>query len=112
MPERERDDLVLNEHRELIGHLRTTTLSRAQHLQALAIDVHLPAVIGRAMHAHYPTRLRNPELTSQRKQSQAIAEQHVILSHADSSHRFAPGSLRPHTDDPAQLRGVVRFKAL
>jgi hypothetical protein len=52
MPERERDDSLLDQHRELAGHPRPAALARPQHLQPVPVDLRLPAVIGRAMHAH------------------------------------------------------------
>jgi hypothetical protein len=86
MPERERNDLLLDDRRKLAWHLRPPALARAQHLQTLTIDLHLPAVVGRPVHAHHSTGLPNADLAREREQPQAIAEQHVILRHADSSH--------------------------
>jgi hypothetical protein len=83
--ERERDDLLLDHHRQLVRHQRPAALAWPEHLKALTVDGDLPAVIGRAVHTHHPARLRDADLARQRKESQAIAEQHVILSHADSS---------------------------
>jgi len=82
MTQAEGDDPLLDHHRQLVGHLGPAALARAQHLQAVAIDLGLPAVVGRAMHAHQAARLRDPTLGGQREQLQPIAEQHVILGHA------------------------------
>jgi hypothetical protein len=80
--EAEGQDPLLNQHRELVGHHRPAPLARAQHLQPRLLDLHLPAVIGRAMHTHQPARLTDPALSGEREQLQAITEQHVILRHA------------------------------
>jgi hypothetical protein len=85
VPEAERDDPLLEHRRELVGHLRAATLARAQHLKPGPLDLPLPAVEGRAMHAHRPARLRRPDLLGRPEQRQALAEQHVIVRHADSS---------------------------
>jgi hypothetical protein len=82
VPERERDDPLLDDLRDLVGHLRMTTLPRPEHLQALAVNLRLPAVIRRAMHAEGPARVRDRRARREIKELQAIAEQHVILRHA------------------------------
>jgi hypothetical protein len=82
MPERERDDPLLEDLRKLVGHHRPPALTRPEHLQSLTVDLRLPAVIRRAMHTHQPARLADPTLPGEREQLQAIAEQHVIMRHA------------------------------
>jgi hypothetical protein len=86
MPETERHDPLLDEHRQLIGHHRPAPLPGAKHLQSGPLDLRLPAVIRRAMHAHQPARLTDPTLAREREQLQAKAEQHVILRHAALLH--------------------------
>src|SRR3954454_15429696 len=49
MPEREPDDPLLDQQRELVGHHRPPALTRPEHLQPLAVDLALAAVIGAAM---------------------------------------------------------------
>jgi hypothetical protein len=82
MPKRERHDALLDDLRRLIGHLRPPALPRPQHLQALALNLVLPAVVGRAMHPERPTRVTDRRPVREIEQLQAIAEQHVILRHA------------------------------
>jgi hypothetical protein len=82
MTERERHDPLLDQHRELVGHHWPTPLPGPERFQPGALDLTLPAVIGRAMHAHQPARLADPALGGEREQLQAITEQHVILRHA------------------------------
>jgi hypothetical protein len=38
MAQRERDDPLLNDRRELVGHLRAPALTGAQHLQPRTLD--------------------------------------------------------------------------
>ena len=68
--------------RQLVGHHRPASLARAQHLQPRPVDLLLPAVIGRAVHPEHPTRVGHRRPRGEIEQLQAIAEQHVILSHA------------------------------
>jgi hypothetical protein len=82
MSQRERHNPLLDQHRKLVGHPRPATLAWTQHLQPVAVDLGLPAVIGRAMHPERATRMRDRRARGQIKQLQAIAEQHVILRHA------------------------------
>jgi hypothetical protein len=87
--ETERDDPLLDDLGELVGHLRSPPLARPEHLQSRSLDLPLPAVIGRAVHTHRPARLRRPDLLGQPEQLQAVAEQHVILRHAALLHHLA-----------------------
>jgi hypothetical protein len=80
--QRERDDALLDHRRELVGHLRTAALARPEHLKAGALDLRLPAVVRRAMHAEDPARVTDRRARREIEQLQAIAEQHVILRHA------------------------------
>src|SRR5262249_41217883 len=82
MTERERDDPLLDHHRQLVGHHWPTPLPWPEHLQPGALDPASPTVIRRAMHTHQPARLRPPTPRGEREQRQAIAEQPVILRHA------------------------------
>jgi hypothetical protein len=43
MAQRERDDALLDDLGQLVGHRWPAALARAQHLQALAVDLRLPA---------------------------------------------------------------------
>jgi hypothetical protein len=85
MRQREADDALLDHLGQLVGHLRTTTLTRAQHLQPVAVDLALPRVVGRAMHPEGPARRGHRRARGLGEQLQAIAEQHVILRHQLSS---------------------------
>jgi hypothetical protein len=78
MAETEPDDPLLHQHRELVGPHRPAALPRADHLQALALDHRLPAVMRRAMYTDQPARLADAALPGEREQLQAIAERHVI----------------------------------
>jgi hypothetical protein len=49
--EREGDDSLLDQRRELVGHLRAAPLARAQHLEPVPVDLRLPAVVRRAVDA-------------------------------------------------------------
>jgi hypothetical protein len=100
MSEREPNDALLDERRELVGHHRSPPLARTQHLKAVAIDLGLPTVIGRSMHPERPTGVRNRRAVRQIKQRQAIAEKHVILRHATPSelHWREARSLSRNTD--------------
>jgi hypothetical protein len=82
--ERARNDALLDERGNLVGHRRPPALAGTQHLEVLALDLALPAVVGRAVHAHQAGGLGDPKLAGQRDQPHAITKQHVILSHADS----------------------------
>jgi hypothetical protein len=75
-------DPLLDDQRDLVGHLRPAAFARPEHLQALAIDLRLPAVVGRAMYPERPARMTNRRARREIEQLQAIAEQHVILRHA------------------------------
>ena len=81
-PEREGDDSLLDERRQLVGHLRPPTLPRSQHLQPVPVDLRLPAVVGRAMHAEGTTRLADRGPAGEIEQLQPVAEEHVIMRHA------------------------------
>ncbi len=80
--DREREDALLDDAREGIWHLRAPALARPEHLQARGVDLTLPAVVGRAVDAERPAGARNVGARGEIEELQAIAEQHVILSHA------------------------------
>jgi hypothetical protein len=82
MAQRESDDPLLDDLGGLVWHHRAAPLTRPKHLQPRALDLRLPAVIGRAMHPEHPARVRDRRARREIKQLQAIAEQHVILRHA------------------------------
>jgi hypothetical protein len=80
--QRKRHDALLDDRRELIGHLRAPALAGPEHLEARALDVRLPAVERRAVHPEDPARVADRRARGQIEQLHAIAEQHVILRHA------------------------------
>jgi len=82
MGERERDDPLLDKRRELVGHPRPAPLARAQHLQAVAIDLAFPVVERRAVHPERAAGCRDADPAREVEQLQPIAEEHVILRHA------------------------------
>jgi len=82
MAEREGNDPLLDERRQLVRHLRAPPLPRPQHLQALPIDLGLPDVVGRAMHAEGTASVADRGATGQVEELQPVAEQHVIMRHA------------------------------
>ena len=73
---------LLDVRADLVGHAWAAALADSERLKAPAVDLLLPAVIGRVVHAHRPARRANPDLRCQREQPQAIAEQDVIIRHA------------------------------
>ena len=70
MAEREGDDPLLDERRELVGHLRPSSLARSQHLQPGPLDLLLPAVVGRVMDTHRAASGTNADLAREREQAQ------------------------------------------
>jgi hypothetical protein len=80
--DRERDDALLDQHRELVRHPWPAALARAQHLKPVAVDLLLPGVIGRAVDPKRPAGSRHRGASSQLKKLQAVAEQRVIIGHA------------------------------
>jgi len=50
MRDQERDDALLDHLRQRVGHLRAPTLTRAEHLQAVTLDLALPRLVRPAMH--------------------------------------------------------------
>ena len=86
---REGDDPLLDERRELVGHLRSPPLSRAQDLKPVALDLPFPAVVGRAMDTEAATGGGNADSPGEIEQLQPVAEEDVILRHATRSFRLA-----------------------
>ena len=80
--DRERNDPLLHDRRQLVGHLRAPTLPRSQHLQPVPVDLRLPAVVGRAMDTEGATGMANRGPASKIEQLQPVAEEHVIMRHA------------------------------
>jgi len=80
--DREAEDPLLDHLRQLVGHPRTAPLSGTQHLEAVAIDLALPGIEGRAVHPEAPAGLRDAGAGGLGKEGLAVAEQHVILGHA------------------------------
>src|SRR5712691_7423441 len=106
--QRERDHLLLQMRANLVGHPRPPPLADVERLQAPAVDLVLPAVIGRVMDPHRPTRRTDTNLLSEREQPPAIADQHVIIRHALSPQLVCLGrlsSLKERTDAPASWPG-------
>jgi len=87
MAKREGDDLLLEVRTDLVGHPRPPALAHSQGLQPPAVDLALPAVIGRPIYPHGPTRRRDvAQLVGQREQPQAESDEHVMLRHRLSFH--------------------------
>jgi hypothetical protein len=82
MPERKGHDALFEHLRQLVGHLRSPPLTRAQHFKPVPVDLSLPRIERGAMHAKRSARVRDARPRREREQLQAIAEQHVILRHA------------------------------
>ena len=89
MAEREGDDPLLDQRRELVRHPRPAPLARAQRTQALPLDLALPSVVGRAVDTEGAAGGGNPDPAGQVDQLQPVAEQDVILRHATRSFRLA-----------------------
>jgi hypothetical protein len=79
--DREAHDALLDHLRQLVGHLRPAAFPGPEHLQAVTIDLTLPGVVGRAMHAERATGHRHVRACGFGEQLLAVAEQHVILGH-------------------------------
>src|SRR5579859_355511 len=94
MAKREADDSLFNPRRQLVGHPRRPALSRPQHLQTLALNHRLPAVVPGAVVAEFPAGSTDTDLSCSRKQPHPMAEEQVIISHggtsswASSTHRM------------------------
>src|SRR5207245_8618646 len=73
---------LLDEHRQLVGHLRPPPLPRPQHLQPVPVDLRLPGVVGRAMHAEGAAGMADRGAAGEIEQLQPVAEEHVIMRHA------------------------------
>src|SRR5438477_2887431 len=78
MAKRKSDDPLLDQRRQLVGHLRPAPLARAQHLEAVTLDLPLPAVVGRTVDAKTAASGRNTNPPGQVDQLQPVAEEHVI----------------------------------
>ena len=89
MTEREGDKPLLDEQRELVGHLRPTALARTQHLESVPVDLCFPAVVGRAVEAEGPAGGRDSDAAGEIEQLQPVAEEDIILRHATRSFRLA-----------------------
>ena len=115
MGEREGDDPLFDDRRQLVWHPRPSTLTRAQHLQPVPIDLPLPSVVGRAMHAEGATGVADRGTTGEVEQLQPVAEQDVILRHA--THLLSPlgreeASLSRKADSARPRPGAATFKLL
>src|SRR5262245_8615255 len=111
--EREGEDPVLEVGPRLVWHPRRPTLANPQAVEAIALELRLPGVIGRARHAHLTAGLGDvAELLGQREQPQAVAEQHVIMRHRMRSFLsligVELGSLSASADAPA-MAGASDF---
>ncbi len=115
MGEREGDDPLLDERRQLIRHPRLPALARAQHLQSVPVDLPPPGVVGRAMNSEGTARLRDSNPAGQIEQLQPVAEEHVILRHATqlpSSLGGEEASLSCKADSARPRPGAVTLKLL
>src|SRR5690606_42025763 len=73
---------------DLVWHPRPAALADAQAVEPVALELWLPAVIGRAGDPHLPAGLAHrAQLLGQRKEPQAVAEQDVIMGHRACSFR-------------------------
>jgi hypothetical protein len=80
--QREGDDPLLQMRADLVGHPRAPTLTDVERLEPPAVDALFEAVVGRAVHAHRPTRRRHvAQLVGQREQTKTESDEHVMLSH-------------------------------
>ena len=80
--EGEGEDAVLEVRADLVGHPRPAPLADPQPVEAVALELRLPGVVGGSGHPHRPAGLRDvAELLGQGEQAQPESEQHVILSH-------------------------------
>jgi len=74
MAEREGDDPLLHERRELVRHPRSAALARAQHLEPVALDPAPPDVVGGAVDVEHPAGFRHRRARRVVEQLQAVAE--------------------------------------
>jgi hypothetical protein len=82
MAQREGEDALLNERRELIGHPRPAPLARPQGPQPLPLDLPLPNLIGRTVHTEGTAGGTDSDSSGKVDQLQPVAEEHVIMRHA------------------------------
>lgn len=86
--EAEGDHPLLDQPRDLVGHLRPAALSGAQDVQPEALGLAAVAVVGRVVHAQLPAGGAHvAELLSQCQQAQPEAIDHVMISHGGVSLR-------------------------
>jgi hypothetical protein len=102
--EGEGEDPVLEVGADLVGHPRPSALAHPQAVEAVALELGLPGVVGRAGDSHRPAGLRDvAELLGQGEQAQPESEQHVILGHRVLlfASWLALGSVGERADAPA-----------
>jgi len=76
------DDALLEVGAELVGHPRSPALAHLQGFQAPAVDLALPAIVGRAIDPHRPAGGRDvAQLLGEGEQPQAESDEHVMLCH-------------------------------
>ena len=75
MAQREGEDALLNERRELIGHPRPAPLARPQGPQPLPLDLPLPNVIGRTVHTEGTAGGTDSDSSGKVDQLQPVAEE-------------------------------------
>jgi hypothetical protein len=85
MSDREGKDPLLDHLRQLVRHHRAPALPGTQDLQPVALDLALPGVVRRTVNTEDTTRGRDIGAGGLGEKLLAIAEQHVILSHATPS---------------------------
>src|SRR5436190_11578139 len=73
MGEREGDDPLLDDRRELVRHPRPAPLPWAQHLQPVPVDLPLPGVVGRTMNTESTTGSRDADPAGEIEQLQPVA---------------------------------------
>ena len=98
---------------DLVRHPRPAALADPQPVEAVALELRLPAVVGGAVDPHLPAGLADvAELLGQGEQPQAESEQHVILCHCallSELSCLATESVRERADAPA-MAGASDFK--
>jgi len=79
MAEREGDDPLLDQRRELLRLPRPSTFARAQNLEPMPLDPSLPAVVGRTVDPEDTTSLSDGRARREIEELQPVAEDDVIL---------------------------------
>jgi hypothetical protein len=81
LSQRKGDRALLQTGRHPVGHARRSSLSRSQHLEAVALHHRPPAVIRGAMKTEFAAGLAHPHHRSPSEEVHPHAEEHVIIGH-------------------------------